>query len=376
MSLPKFWSLKPNQRKYSYFIGVLAFVVSSLTSILFVADPEMVQVSAKTTVWRFALITAYISAAVALLGYRLVTSDQPQPSEPVRPATGARRRRALPFDWFGAFSLSVAIAWMLTAACLTFFRTGVDHIFPNLSLPRAEIMVWFAVYGGVLGFVVALFVTGIDDFEWNWLFAILLVGGLLICLELVTDNKWLGDSVSLLGVNQGSGAFFSGTMVIIGLVALAMVRSLLDKLKFLVPERMSALGYNVIRLGLVGICSGLIGVGIFPTQGVRFTDLIPENMLHQISAEVMSVLCILGMLFLGVYARNIYPRRFVILSLIFGVASVLIAAGHYLTKPQYIKFVPMELSLFVIFAFWIVLFRSLTQRYIDRVLRTLPQLAS
>src|SRR5689334_17125536 len=130
------FSFKPDQTKIAVYIGLLTLIVSFLATLLFVGDPDMVKITADKTIWRFELLTAYISVAVGLIGYRLLAYDVAEASNAVKSAKRPDHK-VLPYDWVGAVVVAIAIAWVLTAACQAFFRIGIERLFPDAYLPRA-----------------------------------------------------------------------------------------------------------------------------------------------------------------------------------------------------------------------------------------------
>jgi hypothetical protein len=163
--------------------------------------------------------------------------------------------------------------------------------------------------------------------------------------------------VSALGIDQGSGTFFNITVIAAGLVSLTLGRELIADLKLLTAAKLfPPAGFQWIRIGLTGIGLGIIGVGLFPTEGLSFS-----HDLHLASAYGMSGLTILGMLTLNLLAPNIYPQQVVNVSRALGVLCVLIVIAHF---AGLLSFVVMELILFAFFGGWMFYFRYHTMQYV------------
>jgi hypothetical protein len=340
-----------NRSGYAFFTGLLTFTLGGAGAVLFAADPPNVPLAADTTIWRFVLLTAYISMAVSLIGYRLLAFDQDKISSKEKLAQLQARK-----DWLARIIVSFAVAWILSVVCQAVFLMLIGKLFIGAELPRLVMMLLFAIYSAVLGFGVAFFIVGVDDLELNWLIILLGGGGFLFSTTLVANPDWWARSVSALGIDGGSGTFFNVTVIAVGLVALTLVRDLILDLKLLTEANMFAWrSYNFIRFGLTGLGLGIVGVGLFPTEGLRFS-----HELHMVSAYVMAVLCILGMLLLSLIAPNIYPSRFVYFSAGLGALCILAIVAHF---TGFIGFVPMELTLFALFGAWVFFFRAATKQF-------------
>lgn len=337
---------------YALATGLVALVLAAVGAIVFTSEPEMVKLAADSTALNFVLLTFYISISISLIGYRLLADERPD-FTPLEKLAEHQVRK----DWIGRFSVSFALSWLLVIACQAFFVLGVGKLFPDAEVPRIIIMLLFVVYGGVLGFIVAYFIVWIDDVEMNWLLISLAVDGLLFSATVLADPSWWQRSVSALGIDSGSGTFFNITVIVVGLVALTIGRDLIADLKLLTEAKLfPTRGFEIVRLGITGIGLGIVGVGLFPTEGLSFS-----NGLHLLSAYGVSILCVLGMLGLHLIVPNIYDARFTLVSRVMGGGAVMVALSHFFGP---LGFTPMELILFAICGVWIFYFRHATKQYV------------
>jgi hypothetical protein len=345
-----------DRREYAFHTALLSFALAGVGAFLFVSEPQPVALTADTTIQRFVVLTSYLSMVNALTGYRLLTDEQDKISRIEKLAQRQFRK-----DWIGRVIVSFAVAWILSTACQAVFGLLISKVLVGTELPRIVMMLLFAVYGAALGFGVAFFIVGVDDVEINWLIIILGVGAILLSMTLVANQNWWQRSVSALGIDSGSGTFFNITVIVIGLVALTLGRDLIADLKLLTEVRsFPSSGFNIIRFGLTGIGLGIVGVGLFPTEGLPFS-----HEMHLLSAHVMAVLCILGMLLISVITPNIFPTNFVYFSGVLGIICILAIVAHF---AQRLQFVAMELMLFGLFGVWVFFFRFQTKHYVRQQL--------
>jgi len=343
-----------NRFSYAFSLGLLSFVLAGIGSILFISDPPIISITADNTIVRFSLLTTYISIVMSLIGYRLLTLEQNK----IKQIEYLGQSQAFK-DGLRRFIVSMAIAWLLTAICQAVFLLLIDTIWVDSLIPRLLMMLLFVLYGGGLGFGVAYFIVGLDHVEIFWLFVFLAVGGMLFSLTIVQDTNWWQRSVSALGIDVGAGFFFNITIILVGLVALTLARDILDDLKLLTElNRFRLSSYDLIRIGLTGASVGIIGVGLFPTEG-----LFLSHELHLLSAHVMTLLCVIGMLFLPIIAPDIYPKNFIYLSRASGIICIVIWLAD---RFHIISFTAMELLLFSIFGIWIGIFSEYTKQYARR----------
>ncbi|MFN8374906.1 MAG: hypothetical protein U0694_18775 [Anaerolineae bacterium] len=339
---------------YAVLIALMSLLLGGLGAFVFTSDAETIRLAADTTIQRFVVLTFYISLAMSLIGYRLLADEQQSSTDVERLEDRLSRR-----DLIGRLTVSFAVAWILSAACQAVFLLLIGKVFPEAALPRFIMMALFALYSALLGFGVAFFIVRVDDLELTRLLAILGVGGILFSATLVTTPEWWQRSVSALGIDPGSSTFFNVTVIVIGLISLTLGRDVAADLKLLTrinlfPPR----GYDILRFGITGTCLGIIGVGLFPTEGSAFS-----HNLHLFSAYTMAVLYIAGMLLLEVIAPNIYPKSFVYIARGFGVLCIVLFVANL---AKVLAFVPMELLLFAAFGLWIFAFRYETKQYVRK----------
>src|SRR5258707_5737205 len=157
-----------NRTRLAIYTGLVALLVAGLSTILFIVDPETIQVAHRhVIVSHFEVLTAYISLAVALLEYRLMSVGKPGAPAVVASIKVEQKlfsSKPLRKDWIGALIVSFAVAWMWTTACQAVFHFVVTPLFPTQEVSRFAAMVVFTVYGGLLGFVVSYSIVAVDDF--------------------------------------------------------------------------------------------------------------------------------------------------------------------------------------------------------------------
>jgi hypothetical protein len=341
--------------RYAFLMGLLSFVTGGIAAFLFIWDPPDVKVAGDVTIWRFVLLTSYTSFVTALIGYRFLAFEQEKISRLERLAQGQSSWR----NWIQRFSVSFAVAWLLAVVCQAVFLFLIRQWWGSAELPRFVMMLWFAVYAALLGAGVAFFIVGVDSVELFWVFAGLAVGALLFSATLAANRDWWQRSVSALGIDPGSGLFFNISIMIVGLVALTYARDLLDDLKLLTEMRLfPSWGYNLMRFGLTGMGLGIVGIGLFPTEGLVFS-----HFLHLLTANTVVGVSFIGMFFLNRIVPNIYPKGFVYFSKALGVICLLVIVVYI---PIQLEFAWMELILFCLLGVWIGFFGHETKRYVRR----------
>jgi hypothetical protein len=117
-------------------------------------------------------------------------------------------------------------------------------------------------------------------------------------------------------------------------------------------------GYNFMRFGLTGMALGIVGIGLFPTEGLVFS-----HFLHQLTAYVVVGISFIGMFFLGKIVPNVYPKGFVFSSAALGVTCLLVVLVY---TPIHLEFAWMELILFFLLGIWIGFLGHETEQYVRR----------
>jgi hypothetical protein len=341
--------------RYAVRMGLLSFVMGGVAAFLFIWDQPGVKVAGDVTIWHFVLLTFYISFVTSLIGYRLLAFEQEKITRLERLAQGRSHRK----DWLQRFIVSFAVAWILAAGCQAVFLILISRWLGSAELPRLVMMLLFAVYAAILGAGVAFFIVGVDSVELFFVFAGLTIGAVLFSATLVSNREWWQRSVSALGIDPGSGLFFNITIILVGLVAMTYARDLLDDLKLLTEMRLfPSSGYNFTRLGLTGMALGIVGIGLFPTEGLVFS-----HFLHQLTAYVVVGISFTGMFFLGKIVPNVYPKGFVYFSTVLGVICLLVVLVY---TPIQLEFAWMELILFSLLGVWIGCLGHETKQYVRR----------
>jgi len=216
------------------------------------------------------------------------------------------------------------------------------------------------MYSTVLGFGTAYYVSSISKHHLIRLIGAVLILGLVISFMIVQDDAWWTNSISFLGHAEGSSIFFNLSIIAVGLIALTLAQDLLDDLSILSQARLfPRLSYSIFKYGLIAVCAGIVGVGLFPTTVSTWSDTM-----HNISAHGMSVVLIIAMFTIGVVAPGVYPLSFIAISFGFGLVCAFAIYLHF--GPAVLNFVALELVMFALFGAWIFLFERYTTGFINK----------
>ncbi len=301
-----------------------------------------------------ATLTAFVvTLGVSMIGYRLYSHERDDLSELERVIE--RGRRYL----IGRVTVSLVLSVAAGMAVMMGFWL-VEQMFHESRITVLAAVAIMGVFAAVLGFAVGYTVSGIGESQLFLMIALTLGVGLMISFLIAQEPLWWENSISFLGHDPGSGIFFNLTVISVGLITLALARDLLDDLYLMTaanafPRR----GFQVLRLGLILVGLGIVGVGLFPTTITRLS-----NDLHNLSAHGMALTVVAGMFLIGRIAPDVYPRSFITLSLGLGLACVMSILLHFAFNA--INFVVLELILFALFGVWIFLFQRYTKDYMHQ----------
>ena len=341
--------------RYAVRMGLLSFVMGAVAAFLFTWDQPSVKVAGDPAIWSFVLLTFFISLVTSVIGYRLLAYEQEKVSRLERLAQGRSRRKG----WAQRFIVSFAVAWILATACLAVFLFVISKWLESADLSRFVMMLLAAMYAAILGAGVTFFIVGVDSVELFFVFAGLTAGAVLFSATIATNREWWQRSVSALGIDPGSGLFFNISIILVGLVVMTYARDLIDDLKLLTEMQLyPSSGYNFMRFGLTGIGLSIVGIGLFPTEGLPFS-----HFLHQSTAYVVVGISFVGMFFLSKIVPTVYPKGFIYGSAALGVLCLVVIISY---TPIHLEFAWMELILFFLIGVWIGSLGHETEKYVRR----------
>lgn len=299
------------------------------------------------------LLTLFVTPSISIIGYRMFTHESDRLSEVEKIMERGRNW------WLGRLFISFVLTAALTlAVSLLFF--GIEAMFTGARITTLAGVLLSTTYAAAISFGVAYYISGLDEYNFIRLLAVVLVLGLMISFLIAQDDQWWQNSISFLGHDPGSGIFFNLSIISVGVIALTLVRDLLDDLYVvMVAGRFPRRGFNILRVLLVLIGVGIIGVGLFPTTITPLSDD-----LHNLSSHGMALAFMVAMLTLGWLAPGVYPRFFLRVSLALGLASVAATVAYFVWSV--INFVTLELLLFAFFGVWVFMFKQYTKDYINQ----------
>lgn len=297
------------------------------------------------------LLALLITPVVSLAGYRLFSHESDLLTDVEKIVERGRQYWVLRLGMAFVMTFTLSLGTML----LFYF---IEQLFLGAEMTVIAGIIIAVLYGGLLGYGVSFYICGIGEQNLMRLAGAIFIAGLVASFLIVQVPDWWRNSLSFLGHAPGSNVVFNLTLVSVGFVALTFVRDLLDDLSVLVyAEKFPRHGYNIIRYGLVSTAVLIMGIGLYPSAINPLSDFV-----HNAIANILSVIVVLGMFLLGWIAPNVYPKRFVQLSLGFGGLCVVVFVLHYVLGV--INFVAFEIILFLLFGAWLYLFMQESKTYI------------
>ena len=221
------------------------------------------------------------------------------------------------------------------------------------SFLGAQIDAWsssllVAVATGLAAYVVYLSALTMNALRVSLLLATFLLSGVFISMLTASDPYWWDIHFSSLGASGGvSGYAFNATLIIAGLVIVALTSYIIEDFQRLLKADTAADRYRVraLQVLLSGIGVALAGVGIF------VCDAFPVA--HNIAAGGMAVLFIIMVVGLP-WLTPSFPRAFFVISSV--LLSALLLSAWLFMSVQYLSLTVFELVAAALIFSWLVVF--------------------
>lgn len=250
--------------------------------------------------------------------------------------------------WRDTLTLSFAYA-VLTLAATALLAYLLSNAFKGLELDPYTASVFVGLVAIVVSYAIINQAFRISVQSIVAVLGTILVGGVL--LAMVTNNQadWWQVHFSYLGMAQSNTArLFNLTLIVSGLVLLALTDNLLNALAPAISKGETELKLNVIKGAFVFIALSLAAVGVFP-----YEEGTINATLHNAAAGFL----VLGFLFLiGTlkWTSPDLPREFVIFSYV--VAAALVACYVAFTVIGYLNLTAFELASFSLSFTWLAVY--------------------
>lgn len=333
---------------YALRAGFITATLGGVIALLFVGREDavnFVNVEQQVTLGNlWVVLSLFVGAAVPALAYRRFIIDKPDLSDAERESMQSRR-----------YWLDRAVVSM-TASVIVFALTiglvlAIDLFFPGVALNLIGAIAATAVYSGILGSLLAVWVTTLDNVNLLILSGITVFLGIAAAALFMGDPEWWRISLSYLGSSISPvSMFFNLALILAGLIVLAVNQDAVALLRVLRDDgRVSADYFMNVRWLLMLIPLFLMAVGLFPR---RISDLY--DLLHNLSATAM-VFCYMILAFFAIgRASTIHQRRFVQQSRLLVLVVILLFGIYVLGVANYVGF---ELLLFIPVGIWLLLYQ-------------------
>ena len=241
----------------------------------------------------------------------------------------------------------------LTHGLLAFLVVALGFYIISQSFLDARIDVWGAsvilgISTALAAYVTYLSAATMTALRVSMLLALFLVSGTLISMLTASNPLWWDDHFSSLGAGGGlSGYAFNATLIITGLVIVALSRYIADDFEALTVggklSRKSKVRAIQFILAAIGIC--LAFVGLFVYNAYPF--------LHNNAAAGMAVLFIALIVGLPLLARG-FSRAFYVAS--YALLTALLVSVWLFSSVGYFNLTVFELVAAAIIFTWLVIF--------------------
>lgn len=304
--------------------------------------PDVAQLVVSLSVW--------LALALTLVAFRrLVAYDEA--ISPVEREAEQRRRQ-----WIGRTIVTLELGLLAFTLTTVAMLIGAA-LFREVTFSRFGVVAGVTLYSAMFGGLLVFWVVTLNSSEILRIGIALLVAGLGLAMALAAEPRWWTRSISFLGHDSAAGYVFNLTVIFGGQVMLAVALDLLATVRIEKEAgRFPLGGYRLLRFSLPGICMLLSAIGLFPTT---ITPL--SNLIHDVCSHGMA-LFIIALMFVVTWVIPIYPRRFHILSMAFGVMCTIILLTYFLLR--FLNFVAMEIFLLVACWAWVLMLRYYTLEYI------------
>lgn len=346
---------------YSLRLGIFAGIIGFIASWLFYdsSQPVLLFFDFSTTtrpdginIGALCLIlTGAISFASCLVTYRTLSLERDDVSVVERIAMKGRQN----FVARLTVSMTTTII-ILASAWLIWILIGL--MFTNLRVPFANAILITTLYSGVLATYVTRWAVDLTSSRMMWLAIATFMLGLMGSFLLADDPEWWRESLSYLGVDNGSDTLFRWSIISVGIIILSLWRDLINTLNILSEARLiPRWSVNILAFGSTASCLGIIGVGVFRVGITPFS-----HFMHNFSVQFAVVIFIIGMLGIRWIVPGIYHTNFIRLGYTYTLLVALIFIMYQFTRM--LNFVALEIFSFAIFTVWIHYLNEYTLLYI------------
>lgn len=296
--------------------------------------------------------TLVISFIVVALGFRRLVRYDPTVSALERYAATVGK------EWIGRLSVSITVGLILFGTVIGVMLL-CERVFENAVFIRLGAILLTTGYGSALAFALAYWSVTLKTRQMFTVGIVFLIYGVVWAALVSADRRWWERSLSALGHDSTAGLFFNLSLIVSGLVLLAVAVEEVEMLGFLRRAGvLSQRGFQVLRVSLIAICVLLIGVGLFPTKVNLFSDLM-----HVIAAHGM-VAVIIALMFTVTTFAPIFPKHFKSVSAGFGAICI----GYVLLYVlRVLNFVTMEILLIGTCGTWLFYFKTQTEAFARRL---------
>jgi hypothetical protein len=236
---------------------------------------------------------------------------------------------------------------------LIFLSYALMFYIVSQSFKDAEIDIWsastlVALTSGFAAYIVYLSATSMTAVRVSMLLAMFLISGTFISMLTSSDPHWWYKHFSSLGAGGGvSGYAFNATLIVAGLVIIALTRYITDDFNKL--KHSGAISQkskiNILQILLTGIGIMLAFVGLF------VYDQFP--LLHNTSAGGMAIMFLAIVLLLPVLTPG-FANAFFIAS--YSLLAVLLVCFWLGSSVHYLNLTMFELLAAAIIFTWLVIF--------------------
>lgn len=200
-----------------------------------------------------------VGAFVALITYLIATSSQ----EKISKKTKTRWQEAKDYVATWSIALVHSLLIFLTYALLFYV---ISEAFKDALIDRWSASAILALSTGFASYVVYLSARTMTAVRVSMLLALFLLSGTFLSMMTASDPHWWDVHFSSLGAGGGvSGYAFNLTLIIAGIVIVALTRYITDDFKNLQHKgkisKKARVG--ILRILLAGVGLGLAGVGLF-----------------------------------------------------------------------------------------------------------------
>ena len=297
------------------------------------------------------ILTAAITLACCLVNYRTLSLERDDVTPIERIAMNGRQ------NFVARITVSVISTFIASTAAWIFWIL-IGFMFTNLRLPFANALLITTLYAGFIGTYVTRWVVDLTASRMMWLAIITFILGLMGSFLLADDPEWWRESLSYLGVDNGSDSLFRWSVIAVGIIILSLWRDLINTLNILAEAKLIPhWSVNILAFGSTASSLGIIGVGVFRVNVTPFS-----HFMHNFSVQFAVVIFIIGMLGIRWIVPNIYHPNFIRLGYAYTVLCAILFLLYQFTNM--INFVALEIFSFAIFTVWIFYLNEYTLLYI------------